>query len=509
MRVPCEEEFIPGTVTRLALTVDGLKFLATHAPEMIPDLPPLSEIEDKSKASNVSKAFACMQVVWFCMQCVERYLRKSPIILLEVVTMAHCLSALVIHCLWWKKPFEVVEPTIRIVSGEKMSAILSYMWMSTAVDYSSQSIGMICMEPEFESIHFCPNMVDRKASPRTTSFCHHSHNSMAAMVALQETCSSLSYSGPALRTFSGDSTSVTDMERSVKYSVSGGEECAAPMESETSIPQTTSQENLEELAVCKCCGVSMSTSQFQPSNVPGSTGLQRSVTPVKLLPGQYLSIAGFCLSPESSRFKLVDIFYDSVTLLKKRIYLEKQDINRWSLASLAITKYALPLPSVHNMNYLRLEASYFSGTELLQAYKAQFLWKIALINVFENVIYLIAWNYTPVLGSNYALQRIITRGNILFSFAPAINVVLLSGVYYCLRKTCGRLFYRRDAPSENGNSQSCWAIAMPHLLFILLTLLLYVGSKVLLLIDALMDMFYLPIEAYKVAPWANNFPHIL
>ena len=132
---PCEEEFTPGTVTRLTLTVDGLKFLATHAPEMIPDLPPLSEIEDKSKASNVSKAFACMQVVWFCMQCVERYLRKSPIILLEVVTMAHCISTLVIHCLWWRKPFEVVEPTTRIVSGEKMSAILSYMWMSSAVGY--------------------------------------------------------------------------------------------------------------------------------------------------------------------------------------------------------------------------------------------------------------------------------------------------------------------------------------------------------------------------------------
>jgi hypothetical protein len=152
---PCEEEFIPGTITRLTLTVDGLKFLATHAPEMIPDLPALSEIKDKSKASNVSKAFACMQVVWFCMQCVERYLRKSPIILLEVVTMAHCLSALVIHCLWWKKPFEVVEPTTRIVSGEKMSAILSYMWMSSAVGYRQGGTGTICEEPEFESIRFC------------------------------------------------------------------------------------------------------------------------------------------------------------------------------------------------------------------------------------------------------------------------------------------------------------------------------------------------------------------
>ena len=239
----------------------------------------------------------------------------------------------------------------------------------------------------------------------------------------------------------------------------------------------------------------------------GSTDLRRSVNPVKLLPGQYLSIAGFCIRPESSRFHRLDIVDLSVTPLKQRVYLGKQDINRWSLASLAITKYALPVPSLHNMNYLRLQASYISGTWLPQAYQEQFLWKIALINVFENVIYLIVWNYSSL--GNYGLGRIIIRGSILFSFAPAITIVLRSGIYYCLRKNYGRVFYRRDGPPENGKSPSNSAIAITLLLFISLTLLFYVVLKFMVLINALEEIFYLPIEAYKVAPWANNFPHIL
>lgn len=59
----CDEQFLPRAVTRMALTVEGIKFLATHAPEMIPDLPPLSEIKDKSKANSTSK------VKWFGSVC--------------------------------------------------------------------------------------------------------------------------------------------------------------------------------------------------------------------------------------------------------------------------------------------------------------------------------------------------------------------------------------------------------------------------------------------------------
>jgi hypothetical protein len=86
-----EEQFLPSGVTRVVLTVEGTKFLAVHAPEMIPNLPPLSEIRDKSKASSDSKVITYMQVLWFRLQCFERSLCKLPITLFEIVTMAHCV----------------------------------------------------------------------------------------------------------------------------------------------------------------------------------------------------------------------------------------------------------------------------------------------------------------------------------------------------------------------------------------------------------------------------------
>jgi hypothetical protein len=129
----CEEQFLPDGVMRVWLTAQGIKFLAIHAPEIIPNLPRLCEIKDKSKASSALKAIACMQVLWVCLQCFERPARKLPITLLEVVTMAHCVHALIIQFLWWGKPFSVGEPTTRVISGERMSAVLSYLWMSSAI----------------------------------------------------------------------------------------------------------------------------------------------------------------------------------------------------------------------------------------------------------------------------------------------------------------------------------------------------------------------------------------
>jgi hypothetical protein len=62
MRTFVKEQFLPDGVMRVGLTAEGIKFLAIHAPEIIPNLPPLSEIKDKSKASSASKVIACMQV---------------------------------------------------------------------------------------------------------------------------------------------------------------------------------------------------------------------------------------------------------------------------------------------------------------------------------------------------------------------------------------------------------------------------------------------------------------
>ena len=167
-----DEQFLPDAVTRLALTVEGLKFLGTHAPEMIPDLPPVCEIKDKSKANNFSKAFACLQLLWFGVQCAERLYRKLPVSLIEITTVAHCVNALIINALWWNKPFSIEEPTTKVICGEKTSAICAYMWMSSLLSGYAVDESAI---PEFESIEFCPGMVDRSAGPEAIHLCRHSN----------------------------------------------------------------------------------------------------------------------------------------------------------------------------------------------------------------------------------------------------------------------------------------------------------------------------------------------
>lgn len=56
-----------------------------------------------------------------------------------------------------------------------MSAILSYMWMSSAVSCSWDGCSSDdCSETEFDSMLFCRDMVNRDAPPNGVSFCHHS-----------------------------------------------------------------------------------------------------------------------------------------------------------------------------------------------------------------------------------------------------------------------------------------------------------------------------------------------
>jgi hypothetical protein len=221
----CEEQFLPDGVVRVGLTAEGLKFLAMHAPEIIPNLPRLSEIKDKSKASSASKVIACMQVLWFCLQCFERSIRTLPITLFEVATMAHCVYALIIQYLWWGKPFSVGEPTTRVISGEKMSAILSYLWMSSDINCISRDSKH--WFPEFESMQFYPDLVDREASPATPSFCHHSDTLINGGAALPDISSSPSHTRPTNSTILIVNTSASNAERGPSDPASALENCGA------------------------------------------------------------------------------------------------------------------------------------------------------------------------------------------------------------------------------------------------------------------------------------------
>jgi hypothetical protein len=68
---------------------------------------PLSDIEDKSKASGIAKTVAVIQVGWVLLQCLGRYLEKLHITLLELNTCVHVVLAIVTYGIWMRKPLDV------------------------------------------------------------------------------------------------------------------------------------------------------------------------------------------------------------------------------------------------------------------------------------------------------------------------------------------------------------------------------------------------------------------
>ncbi|KAG2130698.1 hypothetical protein DEU56DRAFT_740578 [Suillus clintonianus] len=101
------------------LYVDG-KPRATLTPEELlrfigdgsVDIPIISEaeIEDRSKGDGLSKGIALLQLVWFVIQLVARYLQNLPITLLEIDTLAVAALTCIAYSLWWRKPKDVRCP---------------------------------------------------------------------------------------------------------------------------------------------------------------------------------------------------------------------------------------------------------------------------------------------------------------------------------------------------------------------------------------------------------------
>lgn len=119
-----DQNFLPGNRTRISLTKLGLDFLTYHEPDLLPDISE-TQIQDKSKANSLAKTIVCLQALWFCMQCVGRFISKTSISLLELNTFAHSLCTLLTYCLWWYKPLDVEEPSL--ITDRKMREICAEM----------------------------------------------------------------------------------------------------------------------------------------------------------------------------------------------------------------------------------------------------------------------------------------------------------------------------------------------------------------------------------------------
>ncbi|KAL8678697.1 MAG: hypothetical protein Q9186_004972 [Xanthomendoza sp. 1 TL-2023] len=146
-----DESFLPVPLSRASLTPEGISFLLSHEPGILPFITQ-EQIEDKSKADGLKKFLVCAQATWFCVQCVTRMTQSLPLSLLELNTFAHALCTLVIYLLWWHKPLDVEEPTL--ITDSKYFPIFAYMWMTSkvsAADHIGYDIGGR-LRDEFDSI---------------------------------------------------------------------------------------------------------------------------------------------------------------------------------------------------------------------------------------------------------------------------------------------------------------------------------------------------------------------
>jgi hypothetical protein len=110
---------------RMVMTVSAIKLIAKYEPEIFTTLSE-SAIQDKSKAGTFIKFLTCSQALWFCIQCLTRYIQGLSVSLLEISTAAHAICALALYFFfWWNKPLDVDEGSP--LPSESISQIGAYL----------------------------------------------------------------------------------------------------------------------------------------------------------------------------------------------------------------------------------------------------------------------------------------------------------------------------------------------------------------------------------------------
>ncbi|KAG2123637.1 hypothetical protein BD769DRAFT_1653122 [Suillus cothurnatus] len=85
-----------------------------------------ADIEDRSKGDALSKGIVILQLAWFILQLVSRYIQNLPITLLEFNTLALATLTGIAYGLWWKKPKDVKRPYAVYWKGTVPPSELAY-----------------------------------------------------------------------------------------------------------------------------------------------------------------------------------------------------------------------------------------------------------------------------------------------------------------------------------------------------------------------------------------------
>ncbi|KAL8920352.1 MAG: hypothetical protein Q9208_006323 [Pyrenodesmia sp. 3 TL-2023] len=105
------------------------------------------DIKDKSKANLLAKFLVLLQITWTMFQCLSRKAAGLPVSVLEVHTLVHAGCALIMYCLWFRKPMDVEEPTlVSIAEFESEIALMLIRNQGSGV----QPLGNLVIPGEFQ-----------------------------------------------------------------------------------------------------------------------------------------------------------------------------------------------------------------------------------------------------------------------------------------------------------------------------------------------------------------------
>lgn len=98
------------------VTIDsaGLELLLSNFPQT---LPPISgeDLEERSDSTAIAEVAACWTTITYCTKVIPQWLRSLQVSVLEISTMIHALSTIVLYAIWWNELKTLTQP-LRLVN---------------------------------------------------------------------------------------------------------------------------------------------------------------------------------------------------------------------------------------------------------------------------------------------------------------------------------------------------------------------------------------------------------
>jgi hypothetical protein len=123
---------LPNDRPSATLTSHALRMLATHEPDIIPDIS-VETIESKSKADLGARVWVMLQCGYFIFKFSARRSEHLPISILELTTLIQVVYCLIFFAAWSSKPLDVTVPHFIQVDTDLKRQVCAWMVMQSTL----------------------------------------------------------------------------------------------------------------------------------------------------------------------------------------------------------------------------------------------------------------------------------------------------------------------------------------------------------------------------------------